>query len=212
MITFLRKQFLTGLAVLLPAAITYLIFRYLWNVADSVIVTPLYSILPFEIDHRIAVLLIKTLILTVVFVFLCLLGYATNLLLIRRLIRFAERILFKVPFVNKVYSVIKEILTTFFSKESQKDIFRSAVLVEYPRKGLHSIAFVTKTNHAALEQVTGKEMVSIFIPTTPNPTSGVLIFVQKRELKEIPFSVEEAIKLVISAGTLTGKSPSTGIK
>jgi uncharacterized membrane protein len=212
LIIFIRKQFLTGLAVLLPAALTYWIFRYLWQVADSVIVIPLYSILPFEIDHRIAVLLIKTLILTVVFIFLCLLGYATNLLIIRRLIRFAERILFKVPFVNKVYSVIKEILTTFFSKESQKDLFRSAVLIEYPRKGLHAIAFVTKANHTALEQVTGKEMVSLFVPTTPNPTSGVLIFVQKKEIQEIPFSVEEAVKLVISAGTLTGKAAAQGLK
>jgi len=202
-----RKNFFTGIAVLLPAALTVLLFQNLWNVMDSLIVNPLYRALPVEFDKRLFVFLVKSAILVCLFALVCLAGWATNLLIVRQVIKLGEGILARVPIIYRVYSTLKDISTTVLGKDDKSDMFRSAVLIEYPRKGVYSIAFVTKADHPVLSQASGKSLMSVFLPTTPNPTSGVLLFLPREEVHEINFSVEEAVKLVISAGTLTGKTP-----
>ena len=204
-----RNYFLTGIAVVLPLVLTVLVFHYMWNLADYAIVDPLYRIFPFDVDRRLAVLVIKTLILLLVLVVICLVGFATNLIIIKQAFKLGEGILARVPMVNRVYSVIKDISSTVFAQGKQRELFRSAILIEYPRKGLYSIAFITKASHPVLSEISGKDLVSVFLPTTPNPTSGVLLFLPREELVELPLSIEEAIKLVISAGTLSGKSRTT---
>lgn len=204
----LRQYFFTGIAALLPIILTYFVFRYLWSLADSVLVDPVYNLfehfVPVETDRRTTVFLVKAFILLLTIGSICLLGLTAELILVKQLIRFGESLVLKVPMVNKVYSVLKEISATFFGK-NQKDLFRQAVLIEYPKKGLWSAAFITKTNHTVIEQASGKKLVSVFVPTTPNPTSGVLIFVERENLIDLPYTVEDAIKLVISAGTLSDK-------
>jgi len=213
-----RKYFLTGIAVILPVMLTVLVFQYLWNLADLIFVNPLYQALPFDIDKRLAVVLIKTLIVFVVIAIVFLVGFATNILVVKQFFKIGEGILERVPMVNRVYGVLKDISSTIFVQGKQRELFRSAILIEYPRKGLYSIAFITKASHPVLSKMSGKDLVSVFLPTTPNPTSGVLLFLPREELLELPLTIEEAIKLVISAGTLTGKekqqltSPSSGKK
>lgn len=203
-----RQNFFTGIAVLLPIILTYFVFQYLWGIADSILVDPVYSLLenffPVETNRTVTIFLIKTVILMVTVGMICVLGLTAELILVKQLIRFGESVVLKVPMVNKVYSVLKEISATFFGKH-QKDMFRQAVLLEYPRKGLWSVAFITKTDHLIIREASGQNLVSVFVPTTPNPTSGVLIFVQREELIDLPYTIEDAIKLVISAGTLSSR-------
>ena len=189
----LRTYFLTGIAVLLPAVLTILVLQYIWNVADHVIVDPLYKALPFELDPGQALFLIKSLILLVVVITICLVGFATNILVVKEAFRIGEWFLERVPMVNRIYSVLKDISSTIFVQGKQRELFRSAVLIEYPRKNLYSIAFITRSGHPALSEVSGKELTSVFLPTTPNPTSGILLFLPKEEVTELPISIEEAI-------------------
>ncbi|MBF0254120.1 MAG: DUF502 domain-containing protein [Candidatus Omnitrophica bacterium] len=201
-----RKYFFTGLAVVLPAILTILVFQYLWTIAIALIVDPLYRILPFDVDRVMAETVIKILIFMVVLGAVCLVGFAANLFFIKQLIHLGEELLSRVPMVNRVYSVLKEISTAMVGRDDKQEMFRSAVLIEYPRKGLYSVAFLTKSYHEVLSKRAGERLSSVFLPTTPNPTSGVLLFLPKEEIIEIPLTVEEAVKLVISAGTLTGKT------
>ncbi len=197
-----RQYFLTGIAVILPLALTVLVFRYIWNILVSTVVNPVYNVFPFELDKRIAIFIIKGLILIFVVLAVSGIGYMANWILVRKFIQIGESLVSRVPMVNRVYSVLKEISLVFFGKGKQKDLFRSAVLIEYPRKGLYSIAFVTRKSHPVISQKVNQELLSVFLPTTPNPTSGVLLFVPKQDIVDLPISIEDAVKLVISGGSL----------
>jgi uncharacterized membrane protein len=164
---------------------------------------PLYRAMPFDVDKSTAIVLIKLCIGVLVFGFIWLIGLGTELFFIRSIFRLGEKILDRVPMVNRIYSTFRDVMQAFMG--SQRELFRSAVLIEYPRKGIHSVGFITKSSHPELSKMVNKDLTSVFVPTTPNPTSGVLLFVPKDEMIPLPLTVEEAIKLVISAGALTGK-------
>jgi uncharacterized membrane protein len=116
-------------------------------------------------------------------------------------LRFTERLLNRMPVVRNVYSAVKQILETVLAQQS--NAFREAVLVEYPRRGIWAIAFITGRTEGEVQNVTEEECLNIFIPTTPNPTSGFLLFVPKKDLISLSMSTEEAIKMVISGGIIT---------
>lgn len=109
----------------------------------------------------------------------------------------------KVPLVGGIYSAVKQVLQTLVSSDGES--FRKVLLVQYPREGTWSIAFQTGETSEILEKAVGEDMVNVFIPTTPNPTSGFLLMVPKNQVKELDMSVEEAFKLVVSLGTLKSK-------
>jgi uncharacterized membrane protein len=153
------------------------------------------------LDKHIAIFTIKILILVIVFLFICLIGLGTEIFVVKSFFNFVESMVKRVPMVNRIYGTIKEIFSAFVGQE--REIFRSAVLIEYPRKGLYSIAFITRTSHPKLKKTIEQDLVSVFLPTTPNPTSGLLLFLPKNEAIALPFSVEEAIKMVVSGGALT---------
>lgn len=199
-----QKHFITGLAVLLPAALTALVFNYVLAVADGLIVNPLYEILPFELDRKLVVFLIKLLIVAGLFVFICAVGYTANHFIMKRVIRWFEKILSRLPLVRHVYSVIKEISETFFNQDRQQALLKSAVLVEYPRKGIYAVGFVTSGPLAKMGQAVGKSpLCAVFVPSPPNPATGNLVFVAEEDLIPFPHTVDEALKLVISGGTLS---------
>ena len=119
------------------------------------------------------------------------------------IINIIDEIIFKIPFVNKIYRSIKHIIGSFSNGNKN---FMRAVLVEYPRKGLWSIGFVTRENVNGLVDVDGVDMgqdkISIFLPSTPNPTSGFFVFVDKASVKPLQLSVEDSIKILMSAGVV----------
>ncbi len=194
----IRGYFLAGVLVTAPLGITgYLAWVIVEFIDHSV--TPLLpakynpeTYLPFSLPGLGVLILI---------VILTLIGALTAGLLGRWLLHTGERILNRMPVVRSIYSAIKQIFETVMGQQS--NAFREAVLVEYPRRGIWAIAFITGVTEGEVQNLTEEETVNIFLPTTPNPTSGFLLFVPKEEVVPLDMSVEEAIKMVISGGIVT---------
>lgn len=119
----------------------------------------------------------------------------------RRLIGSGEWIMNKIPLVKQVYTTLKQVMDAFFN-QSTMNAFKKVVLIEYPRKGLFQLGFLTNSGSEALNNATGHEIVNIFLPTTPNPTSGMLVMVPKEDVIELDLPVEDGIKLILSGGVL----------
>jgi len=139
--------------------------------------------------------------LVVMTVILILIGWLTAGFMGRLFLRVSERILRRMPVIRSIYGAIKQIFETVLKKQS--NAFREVVLVEYPRRGIWVIAFITGRTEGEIQHIIKEEVMNIFLPTTPNPTSGFLLFVPKKELISLSMTVEEAIKMVISGGIVT---------
>lgn len=193
-----RNYFLTGLIICAPLAITaYLTWSFIQWVDGWVkpLVPAAYnpeSYLPFSIPGF---------GLLIAFVFITLVGFITANYVGRSIVGFGEQLLNRMPVVRNLYSGLKQIFETVLSERSNS--FQDVALLEYPRRGLWAIVFIsTKTGHEVAFRLKGEaeSFTSVFLPTTPNPTSGFLLFVPTQDLLFLSMSVEEAAKLVISAG------------
>ena len=125
-------------------------------------------------------------------------GMITTNYIGRRIVAFGERILTSIPIVRKVYMAAKQLLEAFALKE--KDAFRQLVVVEYPRRGIFSLGFITANTQGVFRQLSKDEMVNVFVPTTPNPTSGMLILVPKKDVRIINIPTEDGLKFIVSGG------------
>ena len=196
----IRSWFFTGILVMTPLILTiYVVWAFITFVDNLVV--PLVPIeyrpsyyLPFSIPG---------LGLIIVFLFTTFVGILATGLFGRTLIRLWENILNRMPVVRSVYSAIKQILETVMA--TQSDAFRQAVLVEYPRKDIWAIGFVTGSTKGEVSENVNKKMVNVFMPTTPNPTSGFLLFFPEKDLIFLEMSVEDALKLVVSGGMVVPK-------
>lgn len=139
--------------------------------------------------------------LVLAIVALTVIGAATANYVGRIFLRLSERILARMPVIRGVYGAVKQIFETVLAKQS--NTFREAVLVEFPRKGMWTIGFITARTEGEVRELSGPDPVSIYVPTTPNPTSGYLVFVPRSEVIVLSMTVEEAIKMVISTGIVT---------
>lgn len=128
----------------------------------------------------------------------------------QKLVRWSESILDKIPLVRSIYNTSKQVIQAVFATNSQA--FRKVMLIEYPRKGIWSIAFQTGAAHKEVSDHTGVEMIAIFIPTTPNPTSGFLMMVPKADAIELSMSIDEALKFVISLGVMQASNNKTHLE
>ncbi len=193
----LRTYFLTGIVITAPIGITiYLTYVFIDFVDANV--TPLIparynpeTYLPFGVPG---------LGLFVAVFVLILIGFLTANFLGRSFLHFGERIVSRMPVVRTVYTALKQIMETVLAQSSTS--FREVVLIEYPRKGLWAIAFVTSEAKGEVAALSDDAIISVFLPTTPNPTSGFLLFVPKKDLRFLDMTVEEGVKLVISAGMI----------
>ena len=196
----IRSWFFTGILVMTPLILTiYVVWAFITFVDNLVV--PLVPIeyrpsyyLPFSIPG---------LGLIIVFLFTTFVGILATGLFGRTLIRLWENILNRMPVVRSVYSAIKQILETVMA--TQSDAFRQAVLVQYPRKDIWAIGFVTGSTKGEVSENVNKKMVNVFMPTTPNPTSGFLLFFPEKDLIFLEMSVEDALKLVVSGGMVVPK-------
>lgn len=193
-----KSYFVAGLVVMAPLFLSIVFIEYLVKLADSFVVDPLFQALPFNIEASFKVFLTKLAIAAVVAMFVTLIGYGTRKFLVTNLFGFGEAILKKVPVFNRVYLLLKEITGAFF--DDKKGMFKRVVFIEYPRKGIYTIGFVTQERPWEIGQKTGKDIINVFVPHPPNPATGFLTFVPKEEVIDSGLSVEEGIKLVISAG------------
>ena len=195
----LRGYFITGVIVSAPIAITIYLTVSFVGYVDSTIgqfIPDRYNpenFLPFSIPG---------LGLLVILVGLTLLGALTANLFGQSLIHFGERIVERMPIIRGIYATLKQVTETILSDQSQS--FQEAVLIEYPRKGTRTIGFVTGRTKGEVQRKLGRDdLINVYVPTTPNPTSGFMLFVPKEELIYLDMSVEEAIKMVISTGLVT---------
>ncbi len=187
----LRTYFLTGLFITIPLVVTILLLIWAFNQTDAILGGLIYRI--FKI--RIMGLGLVTLI-----VLITLIGLLAHNYLGRKLIAFGENILHRIPVLSKVYGTAKQITETL--TKADKNSFRQVVLVEYPRKGIYSPGFLISEVPANINAQTGKKLISIFIPTPPNPVTGFLIFVPEEDITILDMSIEEGFKLIITAGVV----------
>ena len=197
-LTRLRNYFLTGFIICAPLAITaYLVWSFIGWVDSWVkpYIPQVYNpdnYLPFSIPGF--GLLVAFFVITIV-------GFLTANFIGRTIVGYGEDLLSRMPFVRNLYSGLKQIFQTVFSE--QETSFEKVALIEYPRRGLWALVFIATDTRGEVDIVlkdNGKETVSVFLPTTPNPTSGFLLFVPKDDMHILDMSVEQAAKLVISAG------------
>jgi uncharacterized membrane protein len=197
----LRAYLLAGIVITAPISITFYLAWLFVSFVDSK-VTPLIpaaynptTYLPFGLPG---------LGLVIVIVALTLIGAMSAGFVGRLLMRFYERLLSRMPVLRSIYGATKQIIETVVAHQSTA--FREAVLVEYPRRGIWCIGFLTGVTRGEVQTLTDEEVLNVFLPTTPNPTSGFLLFVPRRDLIVLDMSVEDALKMVISGGIVSPPS------
>lgn len=192
----LRRYFVAGLLVWVPLASTYLLLNFSINFIDRtlLLLPPRFrpdALFGFEVPGL-------GVILTVVLVLIT--GFFVANFFGRRVVGAWESLLSRIPLVRSVYGAIKQITASLFSDASQS--FREVVLVEYPRRGLWMLAFLTGETPKVFERVTGEKLLNIYVPTTPNPTSGYYIMVPPSDVKRLDVPVEAGLKMILSAGVV----------
>lgn len=191
----MRKNFITGLLVVLPVAITLWI---IWFFASKIITFSLI-LLPKDI-HLLAKIFWSIFIIILSIIGIIIIGVITRNVIGKKLLKFAERFIHRFPVVKWIYETTKKIFEPFLSGQKIK-IFEKVVLVEYPRKGLYSIGFITAKVDKGI--VPEKESyVNVFIPTAPTPMSGFLIILPEKDIIPLDIPIEEALKYFISIGTI----------
>jgi len=187
----LKQNLIAGLIAVLPVALTILIITWLFNFFSK----PGVQLVRFVLDNPEIPKFVPEFmgfLLTVLFIYV--LGLVVRNVLGRQFIHWVERLFTNIPIVNSIFKIIKQITTTLTHPKSQA--FQKVVMLEYPRKGLWTIVMVTGKSVNG----DGQEFYHVFVPTTPNPTSGFMLFVKKTDVVETNLSVEEGLKIVISGG------------
>jgi len=198
-----RGSFLTGLAVILPGALTLAVVKWLFGTVAS-FTDSLLFFLPVSVTHDPsgAVHWYWSLVaIAMAAVAITLIGILARYYIGKRLIDFADNLMLRVPVLNKIYGTIKQVDQAFTS--GKKSSFQTVVLVEYPREGIYSVGFITSEQADEVYEKTNKKCVCIFIPTTPIPTGGFLIIVPKEKVIKLDMSVEEGFKYIISVGAIS---------
>lgn len=179
-----------------PLGVTFLVVKLLIDLADQVLLLLPYDYRPenlfgFNIPGLGVALTVLTVLVT---------GMVFANLFGRRLVRLWEDVLARIPLVRSIYSSVKQITETLFSTQGKS--FRKVIMVEYPRRELWTLAFVTGDTAQGLIDITGRELISIYVPTTPNPTSGFFIMAPKEDIIELDITVEAGLKLILSTGVV----------
>ncbi|MCK4773219.1 MAG: DUF502 domain-containing protein [Candidatus Krumholzibacteria bacterium] len=195
MIRYLRRRFLAGVLILTPTVVTGWIF---WKVFSSVdnILAPLQARYPIIDWPGVGFVVVLILIL--------LTGIFAGNFIGRRVISQGERVVYNLPLIRRIYTAVKEISEVFLS--DRKTVFREVVLIRYPHKDSFAMAFVTREGTGFFNNLTGKTLLNVFVPTTPNPTSGFLLLVPEKDVIRVPIKVEEGLKMVISGGAFTANA------
>ena len=192
----LRNYFISGLLFWIPLALSVLLIKFFLEVVDNLIPKRLLPESLLNLDTTIPgsgiVLVILIILIT---------GAVVSNILGRKLLDLWERALNKIPGFRNIYNALKKISSTVFNTSS--DSFRKAYLIQYPSKGIWVIAFQSGDYKGEVETIIGEDVINLFVPTTPNPTSGFFVMMPKKDAFELQMTVEQAFKLVISAGVVT---------
>ena len=193
----LKRWFFTGLILLVPVMVTVYLFLAIVRSMDG-----LSSLIPFawQPDQLLGFHIPGLGVLFTILIVL-LTGMLGTSFIGRWLVGIGESIVERIPLVRSVYGALKSVLETVL--RDNQDSFRRVVLVEYPRRGMYALGFVSGTGHGEVQALTKEDVITVFVPTAPNPTSGFLLFVPEKDTTPLSMSVEDGMKCVISAGVIT---------
>lgn len=198
----LRNYFISGLLFWIPLGLSIVVIKFFLELIDNLIPEQYLPSIILEISRVIpgsgVILVLLVIIVT---------GVLVSNFIGRKLLRIWNKLLNKIPGFRGIYNALKQLSDTVFSPSGKS--FKKALLIEYPRKGLWTIAFQTGDYHGEIEEKIGKEIVNIYVPTTPNPTSGFFIMLPKNDIIELDMSVDDAFKLIISTGVVTPNQEKT---
>lgn len=203
-----RSSFIAGLLFWIPIGFTFLVIKLVIELLNK-IGDLLLKLLPedwwlrafFETEAFLQELIIAFFVLALAITIIVFTGLMVGNFLGKKLVEIYESILARIPLVNTIYNASRQIVQSILAAEGNS--FRKVVLVEYPRKGIYSVGFVTGTSAQEVQEKTSEKTSVVFIPTTPNPTSGFLIAVPESEMTELKMSVEEGIKFIVSLGMVS---------
>ena len=187
----IRNNFIAGIVVLIPIGITLYLTLFLIRVSGNIIPKEINpnNYLPFNIPG------VEIIIALIVITFI---GWLSLSFLGKKFFELFNNILRKIPILRTIYSAIGQMTETFTKSDNKQ---RSVVLLEYPRKGIWAVGFATKENKGLIKNKVGEDIINVFVPTTPNPTSGFLLMVPKKDLIYLDITFEQASKFIVSAGT-----------
>ena len=195
----LRNYFISGLLFWIPLALSVIVIKFFLELVNNLIPQKYLPEAIFNLDTTIpgsGIILVLIVILIT--------GVMVTNILGRKLVALWEKVLNKIPGFRNVYNVLKKVSDTVFNTSTES--FRKAFLIQYPSKGIWVIAFQSGDYRGEAKSIIGEEIMNLFVPTTPNPTSGFFVMMAKKDAFELDMSVEEAFKLVISAGVVTPNS------
>ncbi|MGB0743026.1 MAG: DUF502 domain-containing protein [Opitutales bacterium] len=197
----IRNAFITGIVVILPLGVTIIVINFLLEKLGTPASNFFFWFLDADLRNNPAIKFsLEVISILVVFLLITMLGYGSRFVLGRILLGGIERLLDKLPFINTVYRTVKQIVDTF--SQQKKAVFQETVLIEYPRPGCYVLGFLTSTAKGETQEVTGAHIVNIFVPTTPNPTSGFLLMLPDSDVTHLKMSITDGMKLIISGGAV----------
>ncbi|MGL4999990.1 MAG: DUF502 domain-containing protein [Cetobacterium sp.] len=207
----IKASFYSGLIAILPIVITVYIFNWIFQIffnllKDSFVTVGIKALfleagLGKEQDlHFYTQILINAISFITLIVTLIIIGTAMRIFLFKKLGSFLNNLLVKIPLFSQIYSTITQIISLFASDRQRS--YQKVVAFEYPKEGIYSMGFMTSNSNHLIEEITGEEMCNIFLPTSPNPTSGMFIMLKKSDVKILDIKVDDAIKLIISGGVI----------
>ena len=196
LISRLRNYFITGIIVLIPIGFTLYLTIFIISISSNLIPREINpnSYLPFSIPG---------LEIALAIIFITIIGFISLSFIGKKILQAINDLLKKIPFLRTIYGAIGQMTETFANKKGKK---KSVVLIQYPSKGIWAVGFATKDNKGEISKKTNDNLVNVFVPTTPNPTSGFLLMFPKKEVIYLDMSFEEASKFIVSAGTSNPKN------
>lgn len=202
----LRKYIAAGLLVWVPLGVTVLIIKFLVELMDKslLLIPEAYrpeQLIGFKIPGLGLVLVLFVVLIT---------GVIVANIFGRSLVQLGEKILNRIPLVRSIYYGVKQVMETMFSGAGKS--FRKVVMIEYPRKGIWTLAFLTGEAMTSASDMTGKKMINVFVPTTPNPTSGFFLMLPEEDVMDLNINVDDGLKMIISAGVVVPKEQATALK
>jgi uncharacterized membrane protein len=210
-----KKYFVTGFVILLPVAITLLVLGFIINFLTKPFTGFVSSVLEslnianngflFLSHEQVIVYTSKLLILILLFLITIALGVVTRWFFIRTALHLGDKILHRIPIVNTVYKTSQDIIKTLFV--SDKNTFKQVVMVPFPRADVYALGLIARESPQICCQKAGEELISVLIPTTPNPTTGFLLMYPKKDLILIDMKPEDAVKYIVSCGVIVPESP-----
>ncbi len=208
MLARLRKSFFSGLILLAPIGITFFVFNWLVIKVGGNVKEPILKLLLIPenlVSNEGLSIVWDTLATVIVLLSITLLGFFSRYFIAKYLFGIGERFLNNVPIINTVYTSVKQIVDTFSSQN--RAVFQKVVLVEFPREGCHALGFLTGDGKGEIQHKTDEFLQNVFIPTTPNPTSGFLVMMKKEDIQVLDMTVGQGMKLIISGGAVAPPYP-----